>query len=170
LGERAAPPFLFLENLLMAGFQAQFTREGFERLKTELEQLKQDRIDLRLEVKDARELGDLRENAGYHAARQALGILEGRISGLESRLEDAVIVESGSFETVVLGVPVKIKNLSNGAERFYTIVGSEEMEFTEGAASEESPIGQALMGKKKGEVVPINPQVSFEILSIGDAE
>ena len=153
----------------MAGFQAQFTREGFERLKTELEQLKQDRIDLRLEVKDARELGDLRENAGYHAARQALGILEGRISGLESRLEDAVIVENGaSFEEVALGIPVKIKNLSNGVERIYTIVGSEEMEFTEGGASEESPIGQALLGKKVGDIVNINPQVQFEILSIGD--
>ena len=154
----------------MAGFQAQFTREGFERLKTELEQLKQDRVDLRLEVKEARELGDLKENAGYHAARQSLGILEGRISGLESRLEDAVIIEDGaSFEEVGLGIPVKIKNLTNGVERFYTIVGSEEMEFTEGGASELSPIGQALMGKKVGDVVNINPQVQFEILSIGDA-
>ena len=154
----------------MAGFQAQFTREGFERLKIELEQLKQDRVDLRLEVKDARELGDLRENAGYHAARQALGILEGRISGLETRLEDAVIIEGGaSFEEVGLGIPVKIKNLTNGNERLYTIVGSEEMEFTEGGASELSPIGQALMGKKVGDVVNINPQVQFEILSIGDA-
>ncbi len=156
----------------MAGFQAQFTREGFERLRTELEQLKLDRIALREEVKEARELGDLKENAGYHAARQALGILEGRISGLETRLEDAVIVESGSleFEEVVLGIPVKIKNLSNGNERVYTIVGSEEMEFTEGAASELSPIGQALLGKKVGAIVNINPQVQFEILSIGVAE
>ncbi len=153
----------------MAGFQAQFTREGFDRLKAELEQLKQDRIDLRQEVKEARELGDLRENAGYHAARQALGILEGRISGLESRLEDATIAESGSFDTVVLGVPVKIKNLSNGSERTYTIVGSEEMEFTDGAASEESPVGQALMGKKVGDIAQINAQVQFEILSIGDS-
>ncbi|RYX80841.1 transcription elongation factor GreA [bacterium] len=151
----------------MSGFQAQFTRDGYERLKTELEQLKLDRIALREEVKEARELGDLKENAGYHAARQALGILEGRISGLETRLEDAVIVESGSFEDVVLGIPVKIKNLTNGMERVYTIVGSEEMEFTEGGASELSPIGQALLGKKVGDVVNINPQVQFEILSIG---
>ncbi|BCM91703.1 transcription elongation factor GreA [Abditibacteriota bacterium] len=154
----------------MAGFQAQFTREGFERLKTELEQLKLDRIALREEVKEARELGDLKENAGYHAARQALGILEGRISGLETRLEDAVIVENGSFEDVQLGIPVKIKNLTNGNERVYTIVGSEEMEFTEGGASELSPIGQALLGKKVGDVVNINPQVQFEILSIGSEE
>ena len=154
----------------MAGFQAQFTREGFERLKTELEQLKLDRIALREEVKEARELGDLKENAGYHAARQALGILEGRISGLETRLEDAVIVENGSFEDVGLGIPVKIKNLSTGTERVYTIVGSEEMEFTEGGASELSPIGQALLGKKVGDVVNINPTVQFEVLSIGEAE
>lgn len=151
----------------MAGLQAQFTREGYERLKAELEQLKQDRIDLRQEVKEARELGDLRENAGYHAARQALGILEGRIEGLEKRLEDAVIVDNVSFDEVVLGVPITVKNLSTGATRQYTIVGSEELEFTDNAASEESPIGQALLGKKPGEVVDVNGAVQLEILQIG---
>jgi transcription elongation factor GreA len=153
----------------MAGLQAQFTRDGYERLKAELEELKQERIALRLEVKEARELGDLRENAGYHAARQALGILEGRIESLELRLEDAVIVEEGSsFDEVVLGVPVRVKNLGNGNERVYTIVGSEEMEFTENAASEESPIGQAILGKKVGEVVNVNGAVDLEILKIGE--
>lgn len=153
----------------MAGLQAQFTREGYDRLKLELEQLKQERIALREEVKEARELGDLRENAGYHAARQALGILEGRIESLEKRLEDPIIVEGdASFDEVVLGVPVTVKNLASGVERVYTIVGSEELEFTENAASEESPIGQAILGKKLGDVVNVNGAVDLEILKIGE--
>ena len=151
----------------MSAFQAQFTREGFERLTLELEQLKADRIQLRLEVKEARELGDLKENAGYHAARQSLGILEGQIESLESRLENPIIVDNQSFEEVVLGVPVQVKNLSSGATRFYTIVGSEEMDFTENAASEASPIGQAIVGKKVGDIVDVNETVKLEILRIG---
>ena len=77
--------------------QAQFTREGYEKLKTQLEEMKAQRIIIRDEVKEARELGDLKENAGYHAARESQGIIEARITNLEARLEDAVIVESGTF-------------------------------------------------------------------------
>ena len=151
----------------MSSLQAQFTREGYEKLKVQLEELKAQRIVIRDEVKEARELGDLKENAGYHAARESQGIIEARISSLEARLEDAVIVDSTSFEKVVLGAPVKVKNLSSGAERFYTIVGSEEIEFTDNAASEESPIGQAILGKKAGDIVDVNGAVKFEILQIG---
>ncbi|HEX8465371.1 MAG TPA: transcription elongation factor GreA [Abditibacterium sp.] len=151
----------------MSSLQAQFTREGYEKLKAQLEELKAQRIVIRDEVKEARELGDLKENAGYHAARESQGIIEARISSLEARLEDAVIVESGTFEKVVLGVPVKVKNLSSGAERVYTIVGSEEIEFTDNAASQESPIGQAILGKKVGDIVDVNGAVKFEVLSIG---
>ena len=151
----------------MSSLQAQFTREGYEKLKAQLEELKAQRIVIRDEVKEARELGDLKENAGYHAARESQGIIEARISSLEARLEDAVIVESGTFEEVVLGVPVKVKNLSSGAERVYTIVGSEEIEFTDNAASQESPIGQAILGKKVGDIVDVNGAVKFEVLSIG---
>lgn len=154
----------------MSSLQAQFTREGYEKLKVQLEELKTQRVTIREEVKEARELGDLKENAGYHAAREAQGIVEARISSLEKRLEDAVIVDGGSFETVVLGVPVRVKNLGSGAERSYTVVGSEEMEFTENAASEESPIGQVLLGKKQGDIVEVQGPagiVRFEILQIG---
>lgn len=151
----------------MASLQAQFTREGYEKLKEQLEELKAQRIVIREEVKEARELGDLKENAGYHAAREAQGIIEARITSLEQRLEDAVIVEGGSFEEVVMGIPVRVKNLTSGAERTYTIVGSEEIEFTENAASEESPVGQAILGKKVGDIVDVNGAVKMEILSIG---
>lgn len=149
--------------------QAQFTREGYEKLKAQLEELKAQRVIIREEVKEARELGDLKENAGYHAAREAQGIIEARISSLEKRLDDAVIVDGASFDKVVLGVPVRVKNLATGAERTYTIVGSEEIEFTDNAASEESPIGQAILGKKVGDVVDVNGAVKMEVLAIGGA-
>jgi transcription elongation factor GreA len=154
----------------MAGLQAQFTRDGYERLKKELEELKSQRVSIREEIKEARELGDLRENAGYHAAREAQGILEARISSLEQRLEDAIVVDNLSFEEVVLGVPVTVKNLSTGATRVYTIVASEELDFTDNAASEESPIGQAILGKKQGDVVDVNGAVQLEIVQIGAGE
>ncbi len=150
--------------------QAQFTREGYEKLKEQLEEMKAQRVIIRDEVKEARELGDLKENAGYHAARESQGIIEARISSLEKRLDDAVIVEGGSFESVVLGIPTRVKNLSNGKERIYTVVGSEEIEFTDNAASEESPVGQVLLGKKVGDIAEVQGPtgiVKFEILSIG---
>ena len=157
----------------MAAIQAQFTREGYDRLQVELEDLKSQRVTIRQEIKEARELGDLKENAGYHAARETQGMLEARISNLEERLEDAIIVDNPSFDEVMLGVPVEVKNLENGKTRFYTIVASEELEFTEGAASEESPIGQALLEKKIGDIAEVegpNGIVRFEILQIGKNE
>ena len=150
--------------------QAQFTREGYEKLKEQLEELKTQRAIVRDEVKEARELGDLKENAGYHAARESQGIIEARISSLEKRLDDAVVVEGGNFESVALGIPTKVKNLATGQERIYTVVGSEEIEFTDNAASEESPVGQVLLGKKVGDIAQVqgpNGVVQFEILSIG---
>lgn len=154
----------------MAAIQAQFTREGYTRLRAELEDLKTQRVTIRQEIKEARELGDLKENAGYHAAREQQGMLEARISNLEERLEDALIVDNPSFDEVMLGVPVEVKNLDSGKARFYTIVASEELEFTESAASEESPIGQALLEKKVGDIAEVegpNGIVKFEILRIG---
>ena len=157
----------------MSAIQAQFTREGYNRLQVELEELKSQRVTIRQEIKEARELGDLKENAGYHAAREQQGMLEARISNLEERLEDAIIVDNLSFDEVMLGVPVEVKNLDNGKTRFYTIVASEELEFTDGAASEESPIGQALLEKKVGDIAEVegpNGIVKFEILQIGKNE
>ncbi|MBV9469686.1 MAG: transcription elongation factor GreA [Abitibacteriaceae bacterium] len=157
----------------MAKTEAHFTREGYERLKQELEDLKTQRIEIRQEIKEAREQGDLRENFAYHAARETQGIIEARINSLESRLEDAVILEKGAtLDSVVLGVPVTVRPVGDGAgdERVYTIVATEELEHVEDAASEESPIGQALLGKKVGDIAEVQgPRgiVRFEIVSIG---
>src|SRR5947209_4654307 len=88
---------------IMAKTEAHFTRDGYERLKQELEDLKQQRVEIRAEIKDAREQGDLRENFAYHAAKESQGIIEARIAGLEQRLGDAVIIEKGTMiDSVVL--------------------------------------------------------------------
>lgn len=154
----------------MASLQAQFTRDGYERLKLELEDLKAQRLVIRQDVKEARELGDLKENAGYHAARESQGIIEARITSLEKRLDDAIVVDNPSYEEVMLGVPVTVQVEGAPQPRIYTIVASEELDYMENAASEESPIGQALLGKKVGDAVEINgPRglVKITILKIG---
>lgn len=157
----------------MAKTEAHFTREGYERLQKELEDLKRQRIEIRTEIREAREQGDLRENFAYHAAKESQGMIEARITSLESRLEDAIIIENGTaVDKVMLGIPVTVRPPGTGEDenRVYTIVATEELEHVEDAASEESPIGQALLGKKVGEVVEVQgPRgvVRFEIISIG---
>lgn len=157
----------------MAKVEAHFTREGYERLKQELEDLKQQRVEIRAEIKDAREQGDLRENFAYHAAKESQGIIEARITGLEQRLDDAVIIEKGTMiDTVVLGVPITVRLEGAAADdtRVYTIVASEELDHFEDAASDASPIGQALVGKKAGDIAEVQgPQgiVRFEVVAIG---
>jgi len=156
---------------------ARFTREAYERLQAELDSLKQKRNEVRLDVKETREQGDLKENFAYHAAREQQGILEARIVGLESRLGSAEIIEPGAImDEVVLGVPVTVQMQgapgSAPSERQYTIISPEEMEdFTaEGAASSESVIGQALMGRKVGDTIEVeSPRgtVRFQVLSVG---
>jgi transcription elongation factor GreA len=156
--------------------QARFTREAYDRLVAELDALKQKRNEVRQDVKETREQGDLRENFPYHAAREQQGILEARIVNLEQRLADAVIVEAGtSMDEVIQGVPVTVKVLSSGATRTYMLVSPEEMEdfdldsdYT--PASNESPVGSALLGKKQGETVEVEGPsgiVALEILKIG---
>ena len=160
----------------MAALQARFTREAYDRLVAELDAMKQKRNEVRLDVKETREQGDLRENFAYHAAREQQGILEARIVNLEQRLSDAIIVEAGeALDEVVLGVPVTVKNLDADMERTYLIVSPEEMddldpdaEYT--AASNESPVGSVLLGKKAGDIAEVEgPRgiVKLEILKIG---
>ena len=157
----------------MASIQPRLTREGYERLKGELEDLKTQRGEIRDDIREAREQGDLRENHAYHAAREAQGMLEARIRRLEERLSDAIIVEEGQIcDEVVLGVPVTVRPEGAAEDdlRVYTIVHAEELENVENGASEESPIGSALLGKKVGDTVTVQgPRgvVRFEIVAIG---
>ena len=158
----------------MASIQARFTRDGYDRLKNELETLKTRRGEIINDIRETREQGDLRENHAYHAAKDAQGMLEARISELEQRLADAVILEEGEVcDEVMLGIPVTVRLVGADADdvRVYTIVHAEELDNVENGASEESPVGSALLGKKIGDIVEVQgPRgaVRFEIVSIGE--
>jgi transcription elongation factor GreA len=135
----------------------------------ELESLRTSgRKDVAERLKAAKELGDLSENSDYHEAREEQARLETRIAELEEILRHAVIVRrSESVGTVRVGSNVKVKR--NGEKLSYTIVGSSESRPAEGLISNESPVGQALLGKKPGDSVKVRTpggEVEYEILSI----
>lgn len=156
----------------MAGLQQRITRASYDKLKKDLEDLRSQRSGIVNDIKEAREQGDLRENFAYHAAKDAQGLLEARIHSLETRLANSVVVEEGEVnEEVVLGIPVQVLNMTSGIERSYIIVSSEELDDYDDAASADSPVGEALIGKKVGDVVGVqgpNGLVEFKILSIGE--
>ncbi len=157
----------------MAATEPRFTRQGFERLQNELDSLKAQRAEIINDIKEAREQGDLKENHAYHHAKDMQGMQEARISALEMRLSGATILEDGALlDEVIQGVPVRVRVLDGGKERIYTIVTPEELDDDdlEGGASTDSPVGQALLGKKVGEVAEVqgpNGIVRFEVLQIG---
>lgn len=157
----------------MAATEPRFTRAGFDRLQTELDRLKAQRSEIINDIKEAREQGDLKENHAYHHAKDMQGMAEARISELEKRLEGASILEAGeSVDEVIQGLPIKVRVLETGKERIYTIVTPEELDDDEieGGASADSPVGQALLGKKIGDIAEVqgpNGIVKFEVLHIG---
>jgi transcription elongation factor GreA len=159
-------------EISMASIQPRFTREGYERLKTQLESLKARRGELIKDIAEAREQGDLRENHAYHHAKDMQGMVEAQIGELEQRLADPIILEPGAVvDEVTLGIPVTVKNHETGKTRVYTIVSPEELDEVDNAASEESPVGSALLGKKAGDVAEVegpNGIVKMEILQIGE--
>jgi transcription elongation factor GreA len=129
------------------------TREGLERLKVELEELKEvKRPQIAAEVAEARSHGDLRENAAYEAARHDQMMSEKRINDLETLVRNAVIMDdskSGPKDVVGLGSTVVVD--FEGDEETYTIVGAIEAKPSKGLISNESPMGKALLGKRKGQ-------------------
>ncbi|MBB1564182.1 transcription elongation factor GreA [Candidatus Saccharibacteria bacterium] len=132
----------------------QITESGQRELERELEELKSRRGEIADKIAAARDFGDLSENAEYDAAREAQGLLETRITEIETILQNASIIQAGSSSTVVLGSTVELE--ANGKTVVYTVVGPVEADPLEGKVSNESPIGQALMGKAVGDTVTIN--------------
>lgn len=132
----------------------QITESGQHELERELEELKSRRGEIADKIAAARDFGDLSENAEYDAAREAQGLLETRITEIETILQNASIIQAGSSSTVVLGSTVELE--ANGKTVVYTVVGPVEADPLEGKVSNESPIGQALMGKAVGDTVTIN--------------
>lgn len=132
----------------------QITESGQRELERELEELKSRRGEIADKIAAARDFGDLSENAEYDAAREAQGLLETRITEIETILQNASIIRAGSSSTVVLGSTVELE--ANGKTVVYTVVGPVEADPLEGKVSNESPIGQALMGKTVGDTVTIS--------------
>ncbi len=135
--------------------ETHLSREAYERLQAELEDLTtRGRVDIARAIETARELGDLSENADYHAAREDQGRMEARIRQLQSLIDNAVIVEGASAsDTVVTGSVVALRYEGDDeADRF--LVGSiEERRSDVAVVSPASPLGQALLGRRKGDVV-----------------
>jgi len=143
------------------------TPEGFRRLQEELNHLKTTkRQEISADFEQALEEGDLRENAGYDEARRAMWQNEARIAQLEDLLARAVVVEgNGSYDQVALGCQVELETES-GERLSLAIVGSHEADIFSGKISDESPLGQALMGKKVGDVVEIRGKRGTQVYTI----
>ena len=134
------------------------TRNGFEKLKTELTLLRTDRrLEVANKLEEARSFGDLSENAEYHAAKEEQEKLEGRISRLEYKLNKAKVVDCEDIDTsyVNLGTMITLKDLDKDVIQVYTLVGTEESDFKENKISVASPVGKAIIGKSIGDEVAV---------------
>ena len=146
------------------------TSAGLDEIKSELDTLKKvKRPEIIKAIKEARALGDLSENADYHAAREEQAIIEGGIQELEYMVDNAVIITEGASDRVKMGVNVTIKYEDDDDTEEYKIVGSMEADPFDNKISNESPIAKAIMGKKKGDVVTVespNGKYNIEIIEI----
>lgn len=149
-----------------------FTAEGLEKVKAELAHLiAVERPAISKAIAEARDKGDLSENAEYDAAREAQGLLELKISQMQELVANARIIDESKINTdqVQMLTKVKIKNVANGQVMEYTLVGEKEANLKEGKLAAQTPIGKALMGRKKGDVVQVQVPsgiIKFEILDI----
>lgn len=146
-----------------------FTKEGLEKLKGELEQREKVlRGEIADRLKEAKEQGDLAENAAFDAAKSAQAANEGRIEEIKAILENAVIFEEGKSNGIVaLGSSVTAE--AKGDKKQYVIVGAAESDPIKGFISNDSPIGQAFMGRQKGDKVTVHTpkgEVEYKILEI----
>lgn len=146
------------------------TAIGLKEIETELDELKKvKRPEIIKAIKEARALGDLSENADYHAAREEQAVIEGRIQELEYLIDHAVLIKEETSDKVKIGTSVKIKYVDDDDTEEYKIVGSMEADPFENKISNESPIARSIIGKKVGAVVTVespNGQYDIEILEI----
>jgi transcription elongation factor GreA len=148
------------------------TEEGLQRLRKELEQLKNiERPKISQQIAEARDKGDLSENAEYDAAKEAQGLLELRISNLEAVIANTRIIDESKIDTsqVQIMTKVKLKNIATKAVMEYTLVAESEANIKEGKLSVGTPIAKSLLGKKVGNVVEAQVPsgiLKFEILNI----
>jgi transcription elongation factor GreA len=156
----------------MASQVAYYTAEGLKRLKDDLHNLKTvERPKISQQIAEARDKGDLSENAEYDAAKEAQGLLEARIAKMEDLVANARLVDESQFDNsrVFILSKVKIKNLNNNSVVEYTLVAENEANLAEKKISVDSPIGKGLLGKKVGDVAEVTVpagKLNLEVLEI----
>ena len=149
-----------------------YSAEGLQKLKDELQDLQtRGRADMAKQIAEARDKGDLSENAEYDAAKEAQGLLELKIKKLEIAVGNARVMDESAVDTskVSIMTTATIKNKKNGMQVAYQIVAEEEADLKANKISVQSPIGKGLLGKKKGEVAVVKApagDIEFEILDI----
>ena len=149
-----------------------FTKEGLQRLKDEVHQLETvERPMISQQIAEARDKGDLSENAEYDAAKEAQGLLEAKISKLKNTLANARLVDDSKIDNTKVYIlsTVKIRNTKNNAEVTYTLVAENEANLAEKKISIDSPIGKGLLGKSVGDIAEVQVPagiIPFEILEI----
>lgn len=151
------------------------SKEGFEKLKNELHELKSvDRPAISQLISDARDFGDLKENAEYHAAKEKMALLEDKITQLEERVRRARVIDPKTISTeqVAIYTAVSLKDMTRNMEVRYSLVSQEESDFRQFKISVDSPVAKALLGKKVGDVVDIKVpagMMKYEVLKIEPA-
>lgn len=151
---------------------AYMSEEGYNKLVAELKYLEAvERPKIVAAIAEARDKGDLSENAEYDAAKEAQGLLEGKINKLKSIIADARIIDESKLKTDSIQIlnKVELKNVKNGMKMTYTIVSENEANLKEGKISVNTPIAQGLLGKKVGDIVDIKvPQgmIQLEVINI----
>jgi transcription elongation factor GreA len=152
------------------------TRDGYDKRKAQLDHMQNTlMIEVTKRVAAAREMGDLSENAEYHAAREDQGLLQAKINVLKDELARAVIVDRSNqpSDTVVFGARVRVKDLEFDEEEVYTLVGPGEEDYDNNKILTSSPIGQGLLGRKLGETAEIQvPRglLRYQILEISSPD
>lgn len=145
--------------------------EGFRNLEKELDRLKRERPEIIEAIKVAREEGDLRENAGYEAARERQGMLEAKIKYIESRMAHFNVIDRKTLggSRVAFGATVELEDLDTEEIKTYTLLGPDEADPNQGSISTASPVARALMGKEEGDEVVVDAprgKIRYEIVSV----
>ena len=145
--------------------------QGYQKLERELEQLKKERPAVIQAIQEAREEGDLKENAGYDAARERQGFLEARIAYIESQLPQYNVIDLDTLRSdkIIFGATVHVEDIDSGEEKQFTLLGPDEADFSNGSISINSPVGKALLGHEVGDEVTIDVpkgRVTYEITNI----
>ncbi len=148
------------------------TREGYNKIRAELDRLESEEMPVILErIATARAEGDLKENAEYHGARESQGLLQARINELKGKLSRATILDPTDMPQgeIRFGASITVKRLNSGQTEEYTLVGAGEEDYLEGKILVTSPLAQGFLGKKVGDIAKIQVPaglVEFEVLSV----